>query len=171
MRKSDGLLSRPPTGSALVHRIAEGVTDILTAAARSALMSRIRGRDTKPEITVRRLLHALGYRFRLHVADLPGRPDIVLPRYKAVILVHGCFWHRHGCQWTYVPKTRQRFWRRKFDANEARDRKVVRALRSAGWRVLTVWECQLTPNSIEGLTVRIRRFLEPAPAPDRQRQR
>lgn len=147
------------------------MTDILSATARSALMSRIRGRDTKPEITVRRLLHAMGYRFRLHVADLPGRPDIVLPRHKAVVLVHGCFWHRHGCQWTYVPKTRERFWQRKFDANEARDRKVVRALRSAGWRVLTVWECQATPDSVERLTVRIRRFLDSARARDSQRQR
>jgi DNA mismatch endonuclease (patch repair protein) len=107
-------------------------------------MSRIRGRDTKPELAVRSLLHRLGYRFRLHVRDLPGRPDIVLSRHRTVVLVHGCFWHRHqGCRFCYLPKTRVDFWRRKFEGNVERDRVVQRELRKIGWRVMVVWECEI----------------------------
>jgi DNA mismatch endonuclease, patch repair protein len=120
------------------------VADILTKEKRSALMSRIRGRNTKPELAVRSLLHRLGYRFRLHVRDLPGRPDIVLPRYRLVVLVHGCFWHRHsGCRFCYVPKTRADFWHKKFEGNIRRDREVQLALRKIGWRVMVVWECEV----------------------------
>ena len=107
-------------------------------------MSRIRGRDTKPELLVRSLLHRLGYRFRLHRRDLPGTPDIVLPKYQTVIFVHGCFWHRHpGCHYAYTPKSRVHFWKKKFAANVHRDAKTRRALEQAGWQVLVVWECEL----------------------------
>lgn len=110
---------------------------------RSRLMARVKGKHTKPEITVRRALHRLGYRFRLHRSDLAGRPDIVLPRYKTAIFVHGCFWHRHpNCSKASMPKTRIDFWRDKFEANVARDRRNVEALKAAGWTVLTVWECE-----------------------------
>jgi DNA mismatch endonuclease (patch repair protein) len=120
------------------------VADILAKEKRSALMSRIRGRNTKPELAVRSLLHRLGYRFRIHVRDLPGWPDIVLPRYRLVVLVHGCFWHRHAnCRFCYVPKTRVNFWRKKFEGNIRRDREVQLALKKIGWRVMVVWECEL----------------------------
>jgi len=106
-------------------------------------MSRIRGGDTGPERLVRSLLHRMGFRFRLHRADLPGRPDIVLPKWRVAVLVHGCFWHRHGgCAFAYTPKSRNEFWNRKFQLNMARDKVVLRRLRSLGWRVLVVWECQ-----------------------------
>jgi len=117
--------------------------DSLSKERRSWNMSRIRGRDTGPERVVRSLLHQMGFRFRLHRADLPGRPDIVLPKWNAVVLVHGCFWHHHQeCPFAYVPKSRGEFWNRKFQQNVARDKLVRRRLRSLGWRVLVVWECQ-----------------------------
>lgn len=107
-------------------------------------MSRIRSKDTKPEMTVRKLLHAMGYRFRLHRTDLPGTPDIVLPRYRKVIFVHGCYWHTHNCKYgRVVPRTNQQFWAAKRAATVARDRRKRSALRRLGWDVLTVWECQL----------------------------
>lgn len=106
-------------------------------------MSRVKGKNTKPEILVRRALHALGYRFRLHRGDLPGRPDIVLPKHKTVIFVHGCFWHRHpGCAKASTPKTRIDFWQDKFAANVARDSRNLDALREAGWQAIVVWECE-----------------------------
>lgn len=133
------------------------MVDILTKEKRSALMSRIRGRDTKPELAVRSLLHHLGYRFRLHVRELPGRPDIVLPRYRTVVLVHGCFWHRHqGCRFCYVPKTRPEFWRAKFERNVDRDRLVQRELKKIGWRVIVVWECEI--DDLRRLTRRLSRI-------------
>ena len=119
------------------------MTDIITPAERSALMSRIRGVDTNPELFVRRSLHAMGYRYRTHVRELPGRPDLVFSRRHAVIFVHGCFWHRHGCRKTYVPKTRESFWQRKFAGNVNRDKRNERLLAEAGWRVLVVWECEV----------------------------
>lgn len=120
------------------------VTDTLTKAERSRNMSKIRGKDTGPERAVRSLLHRAGYRFRLHVRDLPGKPDIVLPRYRAVIFVHGCFWHRHmGCKGASTPKTNKNVWADKFVRNVANDRKHTRRLRRLGWRVIVVWECQL----------------------------
>jgi DNA mismatch endonuclease (patch repair protein) len=106
-------------------------------------MARIRGKDTGPERAVRRLLHNLGYRFRLHVSDLPGRPDIAFRSKRTVVFVHGCFWHRHNCSLAYSPKTRPEFWQRKFDQNVRRDKLVQKALRSAGWRVIIVWECEI----------------------------
>jgi len=105
-------------------------------------MSRIRSRDTKPEIIVRKILHRMGYRFRLHRKDLPGCPDIVLPKYRTVVFVHGCFWHRHeGCRYAYNPKSRVDFWQKKFKQNVERDKKVRHELTDMGWRVLVVWEC------------------------------
>lgn len=105
-------------------------------------MSRIRGKDTGPEMLVRSILHAMGYRFRVHYNSLPGRPDIVLPKYRVALFVHGCFWHRHGCKFSYTPKSRIEFWQTKFDQNVKRDRKALRALRSLGWKVGIVWECE-----------------------------
>ena len=107
-------------------------------------MSRIPGKDTAPEKAVRSLLHRMGYRFRLHRKDLPGRPDIVLPAYQTAVFVHGCFWHRHErCQYAYNPKSRQEFWQKKFAQNVARDNRNLQALKDSGWNVLTVWECEL----------------------------
>ena len=118
--------------------------DRLTPQRRSANMSRIRSTNTAPERTVRSVLHRLGYRFRLHDRSLPGTPDIVLPRWKTVILVHGCFWHRHPrCHFAYNPKSRQEFWTSKFTENVDRDRRHKRALKRHGWHVVTIWECQV----------------------------
>lgn len=119
------------------------MVDTLTPAERSERMSRIRGTHTKPELLVRKGLHARGLRFRLHRRDLPGRPDLVLPKYRAVVFVHGCFWHAHTCQKGRIPGTRSDFWRAKFEGNRKRDARSARALREAGWRVFKVWECQL----------------------------
>ena len=106
------------------------------------MMSHIRGKDTKPELLVRSIAHKLGLRFRLHRRDLPGRPDLVLPRHRTVIFVHGCFWHRHSCKLAAVPKTRSEFWAAKFDANVRRDFRNRERLEALGWRVLEVWECE-----------------------------
>lgn len=108
-------------------------------------MSGIRGKDTKPEIAVRSFLHRAGLRFRKDVRDLPGRPDIVLPKWGAVVFVHGCFWHRHrGCRFSYNPKSRRAFWQQKFRDNVARDRRNLSALKKQGWRVFVIWECEIT---------------------------
>jgi DNA mismatch endonuclease (patch repair protein) len=117
--------------------------DSLSREHRSWNMSRIRNRDTKPEKLVRSILHRKGYRFRLHRKDLPGKPDIVLPRYKKVILVHGCFWHRHtGCRYAYNPKSRQDFWQEKFKKTVRRDQIVADQLTKQGWQVHVIWECE-----------------------------
>jgi DNA mismatch endonuclease (patch repair protein) len=135
------------------------MADIVDRETRSRMMAGIRGKDTKPEVAVRSLLHRDGFRFRLRVTDLPGRPDIVLPRYRAVVFVHGCFWHRHpGCKYSYTPKTHPAFWIRKFDANVARDSEVSNNLRAAGWRVFVVWECEITKSRIASLGASIRRL-------------
>lgn len=106
-------------------------------------MSHIRSKDTGPEWTVRRMVHAMGFRYRLHVAGLPGKPDLVLSRHRKIIFIHGCFWHAHGCRASRsVPATHRRFWKEKFARNAARDRKVLRELWQAGWQVLVVWECE-----------------------------
>ena len=122
-------------------------------------MSRIRGKDTKPEMRVRRLVHGLGYRYRLHARELPGHPDLVFrPRRKA-IFVHGCFWHRHaGCSANHIPKTRTQYWRAKLDGNVERDRRNEAALRAEGWGVLVIWECE-TKGDAHHLARRIRAFL------------
>lgn len=106
-------------------------------------MSQIRGRHTKPELILRRGLHARGMRFRLHRKELPGRPDIVFPKYRAVLLVHGCFWHGHGCQMFKWPDTNAKFWQDKIHKNQERDLKNIQVLQEKGWRVLTVWECAI----------------------------
>jgi DNA mismatch endonuclease (patch repair protein) len=119
------------------------VVDVLTPEQRRLNMSRIRGKDTKPELVLRRGLHALGLRFRLHRKDLPGRPDMVFPRYRAAVLVHGCFWHGHDCPLFKWPATRREFWQAKIEGNRARDLRDLAGLAAAGWRVLVVWECSL----------------------------
>ena len=107
-------------------------------------MSRIKGKDTKPEKIVRSILHKNGFRFRLNRKDLPGKPDIVLPKYKSVVLVHGCFWHRHPrCKLAYNPKSRVKFWQNKFSENIERDKFVKKELRKKGWKVIVVWECEI----------------------------
>jgi DNA mismatch endonuclease, patch repair protein len=117
--------------------------DVFTTDQRSALMAKIRGKDTKPEILVRCMAHALGYRFRLHRRDLPGTPDLVFPRLKKIIFVHGCFWHQHdGCRFAYKPKSNSTFWKTKFSENTARDDRAICRLRELGWSVLVVWECR-----------------------------
>jgi DNA mismatch endonuclease (patch repair protein) len=133
------------------------MVDILTRKQRSAMMSRIRGKDTEPEFVVRRLAHSLGFRFRLHRRDLPGSPDLVFPRLKKAIFVHGCFWHRHCCGRAYNPKTRPEFWAQKFSENLRRDKRARLELRRAGWKVLLVWECETF--SAERLLPRLLRFL------------
>lgn len=131
--------------------------DIVDRATRSRMMSRIRGYDTNPELTVRSHLHQCGLRFRLHVSGLPGRPDIVLPKWKAVVFVHGCFWHRHPyCPFAYMPASNRSFWEKKFEDNVARDQRNQAALRQAGWRVFTVWECQINQRYLNRLVRRIR---------------
>ena len=115
--------------------------DIVDTATRSRMMAGIKGQDTRPEMVVRRFLHANGYRFRLHRRDLPGSPDIVLPRFRTCIFVHGCFWHGHTCRYFKVPQTRPDFWLEKIGKNQARDRSQESALLDHGWRVLIIWEC------------------------------
>lgn len=117
--------------------------DVHTVEQRSRNMAAIKGANTKPELRVRSLLHSLGFRFRLHRKDLPGKPDIVLAKYRTVIFVHGCFWHCHDCRWgNVIPKTREDFWARKRQGTMERDSRNIRALTAAGWKVLVIWECQ-----------------------------
>lgn len=120
------------------------MVDVVDSKTRSRMMRNIRGKDTRPELILRRALHQLGLRFRLHRKDLPGKPDIVMPKFQAAIFVHGCFWHRHeNCRYATTPKTRPEFWLKKFEGNVARDRRNLLALREAGWRTAIVWECAL----------------------------
>ncbi len=126
------------------------MADVHNKATRSYNMSRIKGKDTKPEMLVRRFLHSQGFRYRLHVKDLPGKPDIVLPKYKTVIFVHGCFWHGHeGCKYYVVPKTRTEWWLSKINGNKVNDQKAFEGLKALGWKVLEVWECELKPACFE----------------------
>lgn len=119
------------------------MTDVLTPEQRRLVMSRIRGKDTKPELILRRGLHAAGFRYRIHARELPGRPDLVLPRYRAVIFVNGCFWHGHDCPMFRLPETRREFWATKISANRERDRRQKVELSEDGWRCLVVWECSM----------------------------
>ena len=138
--------------------------DIWSIEKRSAVMARIRGRDTKPELIVRSLLHRSGVRFSLRRKDLPGKPDIVLPKHGAVIFVHGCFWHRHkGCKVATMPKSHEAFWRAKFEANVARDRRHLRDLKKAGWKVLVVWECEVMRDPFAVLA-KVLKMIRPAQA-------
>jgi DNA mismatch endonuclease, patch repair protein len=125
------------------------MADVHNKETRSYNMSRIKGKDTKPEMLVRRFLHAQGFRYRLHVKDLLGKPDIVLPKYKTIIFIHGCFWHGHeGCRYYVVPKTRTEWWLNKINGNIVNDTKAVKALKKEGWKIITLWECQLKPATI-----------------------
>lgn len=117
--------------------------DIVDPATRSRMMSGIKGQNTRPEMIVRKRLHREGFRFRLHRKDLPGKPDIVLPRYRSVIFVHGCFWHGHDCPYFKMPKTRTNFWEEKISTNRRRDTKNITSLRAGGWQVLVIWECEI----------------------------
>ncbi len=137
------------------------MVDTLSRVERSHRMSLVRGRDTKPELLVRSLLHRMGYRFRLHQHGLPGHPDIVMRKYMSVVFVHGCFWHRHpdkNCKLARFPKSRLDFWKPKLESNRVRDLKNQEELIKAGWRVFVVWECQL--NDIDLLATRLKRSLE-----------
>lgn len=124
------------------------MADTISKEHRSWNMSRIKNRDTKPELVVRSLLHKLGYRFRLHRKDLPGKPDIVLPRYKTAIFVHGCFWHRHpNCKYAYTPNSRVSFWMSKFSQNVQRDKYAQATLTALGWQVIVIWECEASDHT------------------------
>lgn len=132
--------------------------DVHTPEQRQLNMSAIKGKDTKPEIQVRKALHAQGYRFRLHRKDLPGKPDIVLPKYKTVIFVNGCFWHRHpGCKYASTPSTNSDFWNAKFEENTARDKRNYAQLEELGWKVVVIWECET--QSLSELTVLITKLV------------
>ena len=137
------------------------MSDTLSPEARSERTSHVRGKDTKPEMAVRRMVHAMGYRYRLHRRDLPGIPDLVFGPLKKVIFVHGCFWHRHPdpkCKLARMPKSRLEFWRPKLEGNRLRDEAVQAELRGLGWRVMVVWECKIGHK--EQLENNIRKFLE-----------
>ena len=132
------------------------MSDVHTPTTRSYNMSQIKGKDTKPELLVRQYLHARGLRYRLHDKTLPGKPDLVLPKYKTIVFVQGCFWHKHeGCRYFVVPKTRTDFWLTKIGKNVVNDERQQAELTAAGWKVLTVWECELKPavreNSLDAL--------------------
>jgi DNA mismatch endonuclease (patch repair protein) len=133
------------------------MVDNRSPESRSALMSRVKGKDTLPELVVRRLLHRLGYRFRLHRKALPGTPDIVFPSRKKVIFVHGCFWHAHGCPKGRPPKSRSEFWAAKFDRNRKRDQENQAALSNEGWVSETIWQCEIA--DLPGLERRLVAFL------------
>ena len=117
--------------------------DITDGVTRSRMMANIRSKNTFPELCVRSALHARGFRFRLHDKALPGKPDIVLPKWKAAVFIHGCFWHLHGCANSKIPSTRQEFWSQKLSSNAERDRQQINALQTEGWRVAVVWECSI----------------------------
>ncbi len=135
--------------------------DNLTAEQRRHAMSRVKNKNTKPEIAVRSLLHRAGYRFRLHRNDLPGCPDIVLPKYRTVILIHGCFWHQHpGCKKATIPERNTDYWSRKLGRNQVRDHQVQRDLQKLGWNVVVIWGCEIRASDLEGLRKRIHAILQ-----------
>jgi len=135
------------------------MSDTLTAKERSQRMALVQGANTKPELLVRRLIHGMGYRYRLHAKELPGRPDIVFRKRRKAIFVNGCFWHRHqNCRLARLPKTRSDFWLPKLDGNRQRDAKNIAALKAAGWMVLVIWECELDDR--QSLVERLKGFLE-----------
>ena len=136
------------------------MADVVDQATRSRMMSGIKGKNTRPEIVVRKGLHRAGFRFRLHARGLPGKPDLLLPKWRAVVLIHGCFWHRHeGCRFTTTPATRPAFWKEKFAANVLRDERTLVALQEAGWRVATVWECAVRRDP-SGTTERLAEWIK-----------
>ena len=134
--------------SEVMHKVSE---------KRSRNMSAIKSKNTKPEIAVRKLLHSMGFRFRLHWKDLPGSPDIVLPKYKTVIFVHGCFWHRHeNCKYASTPKTRKEFWESKFKANVKRDFEIQEKIKNIGWQSVVIWECEIKNEKIKDKLLEIK---------------
>ena len=134
--------------SEVMHKVSE---------QRSRNMSAIKSKNTKPEIAVRKLLHSMGYRFRLHRKDLPGSPDIILPKYKTVIFVHGCFWHRHeNCKYASIPKTRKEFWESKFKANVKRDKEIQEKIKNIGWQSVVFWECEIKNEKIKDKLLEIK---------------
>jgi len=136
------------------------LVDTLSEQERSERMSRIRGRDSVSEMRLRRMIHGMGFRYRLHVRSLPGTPDLVFPSRKAVIFMHGCFWHRHeDCRLARMPKSRVDFWREKLEGNMRRDEENRRRLNEMGWRVLVVWECQMKARDLESVAQSVKRFL------------
>lgn len=137
------------------------MTDLFTVAQRSRVMRAVRSRDTSPELTVRRIVSSLGYRYRLHGRNVPGSPDLVFAGRRKVIFVHGCFWHRHQCpRGRSTPAANKKFWLAKFARNRARDAEVRKLLRRQGWRALIVWECRLKPKELDRVAARIQKFLE-----------
>jgi DNA mismatch endonuclease (patch repair protein) len=129
-------------------------------------MSRIKGKNTKPEILVRKFLFSKGFRFRLHTKNLPGKPDIVLPKYKTVIFIHGCFWHGHeGCRYFVIPKTRSDWWKNKINTNILNDSKKKAELKHLGWKIITIWECEIKPNkkeqTLNRLYIKLKKNYEP----------
>ena len=128
------------------------MVDIVDKETRSRMMSGIRGKDTLPEIAVRKYLHSKGLRYRLHVKTLPGKPDLVFPKYRLALFIHGYFWHRHkGCRYATTPTSNPEFWQKKFEANVQRDKEVTRKLKHAGWRVLVIWECEINDEKLMSL--------------------
>ncbi|MBA4020480.1 MAG: very short patch repair endonuclease [Pirellula sp.] len=137
------------------------MTDLFTVAERSRVMRAVRSRDTSPELTVRRIVSSLGYRYRLHSRHVPGTPDLVFAGRRKVIFVHGCFWHRHNCpRGQSTPAANKKFWLAKFARNLARDVEVRKQLRREGWRALIIWECQLKPQQLDRTAARLKKFLE-----------
>lgn len=133
------------------------MVDVVGKATRSRMMSGIQGKDTKPELLVRKYLHGKGLRFRLHAKKLPGKPDLVFPKYKAVVFVHGCFWHQHPrCKFAVMPASNVEFWEQKLGANRERDQRNKRMLKALGWRVMTIWECQLNDRHLSNLARKIK---------------
>ena len=133
--------------------------DTVSKKKRSEIMSRVKCKNTRPEMLVRRMIHGMGYRYRLHASDLPGKPDIVFRNRKKVIFVHGCFWHRHkNCKYSRLPKSRVTYWTEKLDKNRSRDRLNIARLRKGGWEVLVIWQCEL--RDIESLEKRVVQFLD-----------
>jgi DNA mismatch endonuclease, patch repair protein len=136
------------------------MADTVSRAERSRIMAAVKSKDTAPEMFVRRLVHSLGYRYRLHVRSLPGTPDLVFPRLRKIINVNGCFWHLHGCPRCRIPSSRRGYWVKKLEGNAARDKRVRRELQRAGWKVLVLWECQVKPTKVERLREKIIAFLQ-----------
>jgi DNA mismatch endonuclease (patch repair protein) len=134
--------------------------DRLTPERRSLLMSRIRSKDTQPELVVRRMVHAMGYRYTLHGSKLPGRPDLVFPSRKKVVFVHGCFWHGHQCPRGFKPKSNAAIWEAKISGNRSRDRRTLLALRKLGWRSMVIWECATHGAALAQMQWRLIKFLE-----------
>jgi DNA mismatch endonuclease (patch repair protein) len=135
------------------------MADTVTPAQRSAIMSKVKGKDTKPEMALRKRLFSLGFRYRVHDDSLPGRPDIIFPKYNSVIFVHGCFWHSHGCRKRLIPDSNKEYWTKKITKNVQRDIENIQGLKERGWRVLIVWECSLRSSKIDKTIKRVTKWI------------